>query len=384
MKEIENRYQATTYAKLPISIEKGRGCYVYDDAGNSYLDFYGGHCVASTGHCHPRIVKAIQEQAAMLLFYSNATYNSTRAKAAEKIISMTGSSYYQVFLVNSGAEANENAMKLARAVTGRTEVISSYNAFHGRTYGALSATGIGKYKDYLNTPVPDHTIIAIEDIPAAVSRKTAAVIVEPIQSMGGVRVVPPDLLEQIRRACTEYGAILIFDEIQTGIGRTGTFLYSQQLNFVPDLTTFAKGVASGIPAGGVLITEKIAESIRLGDLGSTFGGGPVPSAAILATLEVLEQEDLSGNAVEMGEYLCRGIEAIVTGKPGSPVKGISGKGLLLGVKFEDITARDVQSHLIKDAILAGTSHDPQVLRLMPPLTLSRQEADKLIHSLEKL
>ncbi|MFH1963913.1 MAG: aminotransferase class III-fold pyridoxal phosphate-dependent enzyme, partial [Acidobacteriota bacterium] len=153
MKETETRYQAPTYAKLPISIEKGSGCYVYDDQGNAYLDFYGGHCVASTGHCHPRVVKAIQEQAEKLLFYSNATYNSTRARAAEKIISLTGNSYHQVFLVNSGAEANENAIKLARAVTGRTEVISSFNAFHGRTYGALSSTGIGKYRDYLNTPV---------------------------------------------------------------------------------------------------------------------------------------------------------------------------------------------------------------------------------------
>lgn len=384
MKETEDRYQATTYAKLPISIEKGCGCYVYDDQGNAYLDFYGGHCVASTGHCHPRVVKAIQEQAAKLLFYSNATYNSTRAKAAEKIISLTGKSYHQVFLVNSGAEANENAIKLARAVTGRTEVISSFNAFHGRTYGSLSATGIGKYKDYLNTPVPDHTIIRIEDIPGTISEKTAAVMIEPIQSMGGVRVIPVELLEQISRVCAEKGALLVFDEIQTGIGRTGTFLYSQQLSFVPDLTTFAKGVASGIPAGGVLITEKVTRAIKLGDLGSTFGGGPVPSAAILATLETLEDEGLFGNAVKVGNHIREGVESIAAGNPSSPVKGISGKGLLLGVIFEGMTAREVQAHLINDSILAGTSFDPQVLRLMPPLTLTTLEADKLIMSLEKL
>ncbi len=384
MKETENRYQAPTYAKLPISIEKGSGCYVYDDQGKAYLDFYGGHCVASTGHCHPRVVKAIQEQAEKLLFYSNATYNSTRARAAEKIISLTGNSYHQVFLVNSGAEANENAIKLARAVTGRTEVISSFNAFHGRTYGALSSTGIGKYRDYLNTPVPDHTIMEIEDIPGTVSENTAAVLIEPIQSMGGVRVISVDLLEQISQACAEQGALLIFDEIQTGIGRTGTFLYSQQLGFVPDLTTFAKGVASGIPAGGVLITEKTAGAIGLGDLGSTFGGGPVPSAAILATLVVLEEEDLFGNAVEVGKHICSGIESIAAGNPYSPVKSISGKGLLLGVKFEGVSAREVQSHLMKDFILAGTSFDPQVLRLMPPLTLTKPEADKLMDSLKKL
>jgi acetylornithine/N-succinyldiaminopimelate aminotransferase len=384
MKEIETRYQAATYAKLPISIEKGSGCYVYDDQGKTYLDFYGGHCVASTGHCHPRVVKAIQDQAEKLLFYSNATYNSTRAKAAEKIIGLTGNDYHQVFLVNCGAEANENAIKLARAATGRKEVISSFNAFHGRTYGALSATGVGNYRDYLNTPVPNHTIIEIEDIPGAVSENTAAVLIEPIQSMGGIRVIPVELLEQISQACLKHGVLLIFDEIQTGIGRTGSFLYSQQLSFIPDLTTIAKGLASGIPAGGVLISEKIAGSIKLGDLGSTFGGGPVPSAAIQATLEVLEDENLFSNALEVGEHICNGVNSIAAGNPDSPVKGISGKGLLLGIRFEGKTAREIQSHLMKDSILAGTSFDPQVLRLMPPLTLTKPEADKLLDSLKKL
>ncbi|MFH1965453.1 MAG: aminotransferase class III-fold pyridoxal phosphate-dependent enzyme, partial [Acidobacteriota bacterium] len=228
------------------------------------------------------------------------------------------------------------------------------------------------------------TIMEIEDIPGAVSENTAAVLIEPIQSMGGVRVISVDLLERISQACAEQGALLIFDEIQTGIGRTGTFLYSQQLGFIPDLTTFAKGVASGIPAGGVLITKKTAGAIGIGDLGSTFGGGPVPSAAILATLEVLGEEDLFGNAVEVGKHICSGIESIAAGNPDSPVKSISGKGLLLGVRFEGVSAREVQSHLMKDFILAGTSFDPQVLRLMPPLTLTKPEADKLLDSLKKL
>jgi len=383
MKELEDRYQASTYAKMPLSIEKGRGCYVYDDQGNAYLDFYGGHCVASTGHCHPRVVEAIQKQASELLFYSNAAYNSTRARAAEKIISLTGGSFYQVFLVNSGAEANENAIKLARAITGREEVISSKKAFHGRTYGALSSTGIGNYREYLNTPVPGHTIIETEEIPEAVSEKTAAVIIEPIQSMGGVIVTPPDLLEQVSRACAAMGALLIFDEIQTGIGRTGSFLYSEQLSFTPDLTTFAKGVASGIPAGGVLLTEDVSGKVKHGDLGSTFGGGPVPAAAILATLEVLEAENLCRNAMEVGNYIARGI-AGMAGNPDSPVSAITGKGLLQGVRFEGLAAREVQAHLIQDQILAGTSFDPQVLRLMPPLTLSKDEADQLLASLGKL
>ena len=384
MRNKEDRYQASTYSKLPVSIEKGSGCYVYDDQGKAYLDYYGGHCVASTGHCHPRVVKAIQEQAEKLLFYSNATYNSTRARAAEKIIAMTGDAYYQVFLVNSGAEANENAIKLVRALTGRKEVISSSEAFHGRTYGALSSTGIGNFRKFLNTPVPDHKILDVAGIPDAVSENTAAVIIEPIQSMGGVKVIPVPLLEKIYSACREKGALLIFDEIQTGVGRTGTFLYSQQLNFVPDLTSIAKGVASGIPAGGLLLTEEIAGKISLGDLGTTFGGGPVPSAAILATLEVLEEEDLPGNAREVGNYICEKIGALVSRNPASPVKGISGRGLLLGVVFEGMTAREVQARLMEDSILAGTSFNPNVLRLMPPLTLTKKEADKLISSLENL
>ena len=384
MKMKEDRYQAATYAKLPVSIEKGSGCYVFDDRGRAYLDYYGGHCVASTGHCHPRVVKAIAEQAGKLLFYSNATYNSTRALAAEKIISLTNGDYYQVFLVNSGAEANENAIKLARKMTGRTEVISSSEAFHGRTYGALSSTGIGNYRKFLNTPVPDHTIIDVAGIPEAVNENTAAVIIEPIQSMGGVKVIPVPLLDQINRACREKGAFLIFDEIQTGIGRTGTFLYSQQLGFVPEMTTFAKGVASGIPAGGLLLTEVIAKSTKTGDLGSTFGGGPVPSAAILATLEVLEDEGLPGNAARIGEHIRAGVARISSGNPASPVKGVSGKGLLLGIRFEGMTAKEVQARLMEDSILAGTSFDPQVLRLMPPLTLTIDDADKLLASLGKL
>jgi len=384
MKHIEDRYQASTYTKLPVSIEKGSGCYVYDDAGNAYLDYYGGHCVASTGHCHPRVVKAISEQAGKLLFYSNATYNSTRAKAAEKIISQTKNDYYQVFLVNSGAEANENAIKLARALSGRTEVISSSEAFHGRTYGALSSTGIGNFREFLNTPVPDHTILDITGIPDAVNENTAAVIIEPVQSMGGVKVIPVPLLEKIHRACREKGAFLIFDEIQTGVGRTGTFLYSQQLNFVPDMATFAKGVGSGIPAGGLLLTEGVAKRVKTGNLGSTFGGGPVPSAAILATLEVLEEEDLPGNALEVGNYICEKIEDLVSGNPASPVKGVSGRGLLLGIALEGMTAKEVQGRLMEDSILAGTSFDPMILRLMPPLILTKNDADKLVSALEKL
>lgn len=380
MKEVEDRYQASTYAKMPLSIDRGSGSYVYDDRGNAYLDFYGGHCVASTGHCHPRVVEAIQKQAAELLFYSNAAYNSTRARAVEKIVSMTGGRYYQVFLVNSGAEANENAIKLARGVTGRKDVISSSLAFHGRTYGALSSTGIGNYRDYLNTPVPGHRIMEIEAIPEAVTEETAAVIVEPIQSMGGVRVTPPDLLERISRACREQGALLIFDEIQTGIGRTGTFLYSEQLAFTPDLTTFAKGVASGIPAGGLLLTEEVARKIKHGDLGSTFGGGPVASAAILATLQVLEDENLFRNVRETGHHLESGILALAE-DPDSSVQGVTGKGLLLGIPLEGITARQLQAELVKDGILAGTSFDPQVLRLMPPLTLSIEEADRFLGAL---
>ena len=377
LKSQEDRYQLQTYGKFPFFIDKGAGCYVYDEEGNKYLDFYGAHAVASTGHCHPQVVKAIQKQAAELIFYSNVSYNSARARAVKKLLEMAGEPYYQAFLANSGSEANENALKLARAITGRKEVISISGSFHGRSYGSLSSTGIPKYANYLNTPVPMHRILPAGSVAEAVSGETAAVLIEPIQSMGGMKEIPLDCLSQIQKQCQRHGAFLIFDEIQTGVARTGSFLYAGLVKIHPEMVTLAKGIASGFPAAALLVTEELAKKVKHGDLGSTFGGGPLSCATMEATLEVIDKEQLIENAGLMGDYLKETLSSI------DGVEEVRGRGLLLGVKVrEPKTAKELQAGLLKQRILAGSSLDPQVLRMMPPLIITRREADLFVEAVK--
>ena len=378
IQQLEDQYQANTYAKLPIVIDRGEGCFVFDRHGKRYLDLYAGHAVTATGHCHPTVVSAIQRQAAQLIFYSNATYSSTRALALEKLL-LCSRPYHQAFLVNSGAEANENAIKLSRALTGRKQVISTVNAFHGRTYGSLSATGIEKYRNFLNTPVPGHTVLPFERVAESISDQTAAVLIEPIQSMGGVVTIPTATLREIDKTCRAAGAMLIFDEIQTGVGRTGgTFLYSQKLDLVPDLTCLAKGIASGYPAAAILMTKEIAARVKPGDLGTTFGGSPLACAAILATLRVIEEQGLLAQVEDVSGYLRESLNAL------SVVEELRGDGLLVGVRFKGFSAKEIQQRLLAMAILTGTSYDPSVLRLMPALTLSRSEVDIFLEAVKSL
>ncbi|RPI25568.1 MAG: aspartate aminotransferase family protein [Acidobacteria bacterium] len=376
----EDRYQLKTYAKWPLSLERGEGCYVFDSEGNRFLDLYGGHAVVVTGHCHPRIVRAIQEQAAQFIFYSNVVYNSVRSRAVRKLIECAGPPYYQVFLANSGSESNENAIKLARAITGRTEVISLEGSFHGRTYGSLSATGISKYSAYLNTPVPGHRIIAPQDAAAAVSDKTAALLVEPIQSLGGINVIPGHVLSEMSRACSEQGALLIFDEVQVGIGRTGRFLYSGINDVYPDIVTLAKGIASGFPASAMLVTEPVAAEVKSGDLGTTFGGGPLACACIEATLDFLQDEDVLGNVRRVSAYLKEALERLEI------VEEVRGVGLLLGLRFSGpwASAKSVQKALMAKGVLTGTSDDPSILRLMPPLIIREEDIEGFIQILGAL
>lgn len=376
-KQLEDRYQLRTYAKIPISIERGEGSYVYDAGGAAYLDFYGGHAVVSTGHCHPRVVRAIQEQAGRLIFYSNVAYNSARARAAAKLLELAGSPYHQVFLANSGSEANENAIKLARAATGRAEFLSLTGSFHGRTYGSLSSTGIAKYTHYLNTPVPMHRSLEPEEVAAEIGEDTAGVLIEPIQSMGGVREISASVLGRIQEACRKHGAYLIFDEVQTGVARTGTFLYLSQVGVQPDMVTLAKGMASGFPAGGLLVTEALASGVKSGDLGTTFGGGPLACAAMEATLSVIQEENLAENAARMGSYIREKLQEV------EGIREVHGRGLLLGIRLKT-EARTIQRALLEKRVLTGTSLDPHVLRLMPPLTITRQDSDVFLNALLSL
>jgi acetylornithine/succinyldiaminopimelate/putrescine aminotransferase len=370
--ETEDRYQLKTYAKLPLVLDRGRGCYVYDQDGNEYLDLYGGHAVVSTGHCHPRVVEALRTQAEEILFYSNVVYSSVRARAVKKLMELAGPPYWQAFLANSGSEANESAIKVARALTGRPTVLSLSNSFHGRTYGSLSSTGVSHYAEYLNTPVPGHRILDLQEIAVSVDSETAAVLLEPIQSMGGVKEVPEKTLRQIHDACRSHGSFLIFDEVQTGVGRTGSFLYAGTAGIYPEMVTLAKGIASGVPASALLVTREVAEKVRSGDLGATFGGAPVSCAAMEATLQVLEEEDLIRNAARIGSYLRQELEALPW------VAEVRGRGLLLGIKIQGGTAKDLGRFLRASRILTGTSSDPSVLRLLPPLVLGRKEADAFL------
>ena len=376
----EDRYQLKTYAKWPISLERGEGCYVFDSDGRRYLDLYGGHAVVVTGHCHPKIVRAIQEQAAQFIFYSNVVYNSVRSRAVRKLVEAAGRPYYQAFLANSGSEANENAIKLARALTGRTEVISLEGSFHGRTYGSLSATGIAKYSAYLNTPVPDHRIVAAQAASGAVSDKTAALLVEPIQSLGGINVISGELLAEMSHACSNHGAFLIFDEVQVGIGRTGTFLYSGINNVYPDMVTLAKGIASGFPASALLLTEPVARVVKSGDLGTTFGGGPLACACMEATLDFIREEDVLENVRRVSSHVRTELSRLPM------VEEVRGAGLLLGVRFAGpwASAKSVQLALQAKGILTGTSDDPSILRLMPPLIITEAEIDSFITTLAGL
>ena len=373
----EDRYQVPTYAHLPIEVDRGEGCRVFDAEGNSWLDFYGGHAVALTGHCHPRVVAAVREQAGRLLFYSNAVYHAARARAAKALVEAAPEGVTRVFFCNSGAEAVEAALKTARMLTGRPGVVAMKEGFHGRTMGALSATGLGRYREY-GGPVLPATFVPFGDLAAAegaVGTDTAAVILEPIPSMGGVRVAPADYYRGLRRLCDDRGALLVFDEVQTGLGRTGRMWAGDHFGVRPDMHSLAKGIASGIPCGAVLFQESVASRVREGDHGSTFGGGPVACAALEATLAVIRDEGLVARAAAAGEEIRRGALAV----PG--VREVRGLGLLLAVAC-DADAKTVLARLRERRVLASSvSSDPKAIRLLPPLAVGAGEVEEFLAAL---
>jgi acetylornithine/succinyldiaminopimelate/putrescine aminotransferase len=366
------------YAQFPVHPVSGRGSWLIDADGNEWLDAYGGHAVSSTGHSHPAVVKAVADQAAKLLFYSTAVPHPNRERLAQELARRAPEPLNRVFFCNSGAEANENAIGLARRHTGRRRLVSVGGGWHGRTIACLSVTDGAKYEEgalraglELSARIPFNDVTAVD---AIVTDQIAAVIVEPVQGMMGARDCAPAFLQAIRDRCSAVGAVLIYDEVQCGVGRTGAFTAAQSYGVVPDLLTLAKGLASGIPIGAVLISDAIAAGIKPGDLGSTFGGGPVPCAAALATLEVMDADGLEANAARVGAYLAAAAQEI-TG-----VLGAQGKGLLLGIRL-DRPAAEVQKALFGRRILTGTSTDPAVLRLIPPLSFSMLEADLLLAAL---
>jgi acetylornithine/N-succinyldiaminopimelate aminotransferase len=368
------------YAQMPVTPVRGHGSWLVDEQGNEWLDAYGGHAVASTGHSHPAVVKAIADQAAKLLFYSAAVPHPLREQLAERLAALCPDPLAKVFFVNSGAEANENAIGLARKRTGRRNLVSIRGGWHGRTPGALSCTDGARYEEAAKRAgVPLSTKVDFNDIAgleAVVDRSVAAVILEPVQGIQGARDFAPEFLEAAREICTRAGAALIFDEIQCGVGRSGAFTAAEAYGVVPDALTLAKGLAAGLPIGVTVITPWLAEELTIGDLGSTFGGGPVVCAATLANIDVIEREGLIANTIAVGERIRMGALAL-------GVKEVQGRGLLLGLRLER-PAAEVQKALFPHRVITGTSADPNVLRLMPPLSFTADEADLLLAALGKV
>src|SRR6267143_2153831 len=376
----EDQFQVATYEKMPIVAERGAGVWIYTTDGNRYLDLYGGHAVAGTGHCHPHVVAAIREQSEHLLFYSNLVYSEARARAAQKLVSTAPPSLSKAFFCNSGTEANENAMRMARLKTGRENIITFSGGFHGRTADSISATFLGKYREIGKPNVPGHLQAQfgyIESVRALADETVAAIMLEPIQSMAGVRVAQQQFYRELRNLCDEHGIVLIYDEVQTGVGRTGEWFFAGSeagAGVVPDIITLAKSLGSGIPVGACLVNKQVAAQLKSHDLGTTFGGGMIAMAAVNATLEAIENDALLENVKTVEAYLRRRLKEV------GQVVNVRGKGFLLGLEFPG-AAKAVHEALLERMIITGTSSDANVLRLLPPLCLRQPEVDLFVEKL---
>ena len=364
------------YPLFDVEIVRGKGCTVFDANGTEYLDLYGGHAVISVGHCHPHYVEAVTKQVATLGFYSNSVHNSLQQRLADLLGRASGYDDYQIFLINSGAEANENALKLASFHTGRRRVIAFSKAFHGRTSLAVEATDNRK----IVAPVNDNhvvTFVPLGDI-EAVRRElaggdVAAVIIEGIQGVGGVQIPSADFLQQLRTACDEHGTVLVLDEIQSGYGRSGRFFAHQHSGIRPDIITIAKGIANGFPMGGLLISPMFKPSY--GMLGTTFGGNHLACAAAIAVLEIFEKENLVENAAEVGNFLLSELRKL----PG--IKEVRGCGLMIGLEFEQ-PIKELRLRLLHEQHVFTGASGTNVLRLLPPLVLTKEQAQDFITRLK--
>jgi acetylornithine/succinyldiaminopimelate/putrescine aminotransferase len=376
----EEQFQLATYKKMPIVAERGDGVWIYSSNGDKYLDLYGGHAVAGTGHCHPHVVKAIREQAGELLFYSNLVYSPARARAAEKLVSIAPPPLNKVFFCNSGTEANENAMRMARMATQREQIVTFSGGFHGRTADAISATFLGKYRELGKPNVPGHLEAEfgnIDSVRTVAGETVAAIMLEPIQSMAGVRLADADFYRSLRQLCDERGIVLIYDEVQTGVGRTGEWFFAgcdAGGNVAPDVATLAKALGSGVPVGACVVNDSIAAHIKENDLGTTFGGGMLAMAAVTATLEAIENDRMLVNVKRVEMYLRARLKEVAS------VVAVHGLGFLLGVELKDKAAA-IQKELLDRRVITGTSSNPNVLRLLPPLCLQEEHIDLFVDTL---
>lgn len=369
-----------TYHYYPITLTHGKGSYVWDDTDKKYLDFYGGHAVCIAGHCPDQVVDAIKQQSEKLIFFSNIVHK----ESTEQLATMLAASYnnlYSVYLSNSGSEANEAALKIARKYTGKNHIISFKNSFHGRGITSLSVTGIESYHQF-EPNLLEHTSFAtfgdIESVKNCLKPETAAVICEPIQSIGGINIAPPSFFQELKKWCEEKNILLIFDEIQTGLHRTGPFWYAQKVGIIPDIITSAKGIASGLPIGSTLVHEKIAGSIAVGEHACTFGGGPVVCSAAIETLKIIQS---AHNAEKNKDTI---IQAL---KDNPHIQEIKGEGLLLGITTP-FDGKELVKQALHNGLIIGTSKDNHTIRIMPPLTITDSEisefAEKFSKSVDEL
>lgn len=370
------------YPLFDINIVKGEGCHVWDSEGQEYLDLYGGHAVISIGHCHPHYVEKLTQQLNTLGFYSNSVINRLQEQLAERLGKACGYDNYQLFLVNSGAEANENALKLASFHTGRKRILAASKAFHGRTSLAVEATDNPKIVAPVNAN--GHVqFLPLNDLEAFQSElakgDVAAVIVECIQGVGGIRLATSEFMQGLRKACSENGTVLICDEIQCGYGRSGKFFAHQHTGVRPDIITCAKGIGNGFPMGAVLISPQF--KAVFGQLGTTFGGNHLACTAALAVLDVIEEEHLVENAASVGSYLLAQLKTLAAETPS--IVDVRGEGLMIGIEFSD-SIKPLRTRLVKEQHVFTGAASTNILRLLPPLSLTKAEADDFLSRLKQV
>ncbi len=379
------KYIMNTYNRFPIVIIKGRGALVYDTDGKEYLDFVSGIAVCNLGHCHPKVTVAFQKQAQRLIHISNLYHNEPQIKLARLLVENSFAN--KVFFCNSGAEANEAAIKLVRKYAkeklngSRLEIITMEKSFHGRTMATITATGQEKVQKGFEPLLSGFKYVPFNNIDAvkkAINKKTAAVMVEPIQGEGGVNIPDNDYLKKLRRLCNDEGILLVFDEVQTGMGRTGKLFAYEHYDIEPDIMTLAKGLGNGVAIGAMLAKDNVAEAFAPGSHASTFGGNPLACSAAKAALEVIIEDGiLFENCIRMGDYLTKGLKELKKGS--SFIKDLRGKGLLIGMEL-NIDGKDIVMECIKEGLLISCTMD-RILRFLPPLIITKEEIDSMLEIL---
>jgi predicted acetylornithine/succinylornithine family transaminase len=375
LQELEERYAVPTYARNPVQFVRGEGAVLWDEDGNEYLDFLAGISVLNVGHCHPRVIEAVTEQARNLTHVTNLYYTEPAMRLSERLSesSLKG----KVFLCNSGAEANEAAIKLARRARPQGEIVVLHGGFHGRTYGALSATPQESKQAPFAPLVPGFKAVTPDAIPDAVTDTTAAVLLEPIQGESGIHIVEDDVLIAAREACDRTGAALIFDEVQTGMGRTGTLWAYEQTPVVPDALTSAKGLGGGLPIGALVTGPRLADTLRPGDHGSTFAGGPVACAAALAALEICSEPSVLEDVVRLGAHLTDGLQRLPY------VNAVRGRGLMVAIDV-DRDAPELARRALLEQRLVVNATGPGTIRLEPPLIVTQDQVEQALGRLQSL